>query len=211
MQGNDNRLSDKQALFCAEYLKDLNATQAAIRAGYAVKSARTAGARLMANKAVRAYIAETMEERNQAAKIDAQWVLERLAEVHARCMQEVKPALDRRGKQLTDDSGAPLFTFNAAAANRSLELIGKHVDVAAFEDRVKVNGELSVVELLQAGRDRIRQAKVIDGEVVSRGDTDGAVSRDTSDVVERLQAGRRRGRPAGSYGALTDARIVKSG
>lgn len=208
MLANHKPLSPMEARFAHEYVVDFNASQAAIRAGYSPASAGGQGSRLLKRAHVAARIAELMDERNQATKIDAQWVLERLVELHGRCMQEVKPALDRKGKQLTDDSGAPLFTFNAAAANKALELIGKHVDVSAFEDRVAVSGELSLVARLQAGRERVR-AKVIEGEVVSRDTSDP--DPDPDNVAERLAAARKRGRPEGSYAALADARIVKSG
>ena len=57
-------------------------------------------------------------------------------------MQEIKPALHPKTcKQMKDEGGNLLFTFNAAAASRALELIGKHVEVAAFKERLEVNGE----------------------------------------------------------------------
>lgn len=71
-------LTPKQELFCLEYLKDLNATQAAIRAGYAESGARTEGARLLANADVQAQIAEIAAKRNERIQIDADFVLRTL-------------------------------------------------------------------------------------------------------------------------------------
>ncbi len=80
-------------------------------------------------------------------------------------MQEIKPALHpKSSRQLKDDSGNLLFTFNAAAANRSLELVGKHVDIGAFKDRLEVSGGISLVERLQRGRARARMQRVEDAE-----------------------------------------------
>lgn len=50
------RLTGKQRLFCKEYVLDLNATQAAIRAGYSVKGSRTEGSRLLANANIVEYV-----------------------------------------------------------------------------------------------------------------------------------------------------------
>ena len=56
-------LNDKQQRFCDEYLVDLNATHAAIKAGYSEKTAKVQGSRLLTNANVKAYIAERMEEK----------------------------------------------------------------------------------------------------------------------------------------------------
>lgn len=51
-------LNDKQKQFCNEYMIDLNATQAAIRAGYSQKTAQEQSARLLSNVMVQEYIQE---------------------------------------------------------------------------------------------------------------------------------------------------------
>ena len=61
------RLTAKQKRFCDEYLIDLNATQAAIRAGYSARTANEQGARLLANVSVQEYIARKMAERFPAS------------------------------------------------------------------------------------------------------------------------------------------------
>ena len=92
-------------------------------------------------------------------KIDAAWVLTQAVELFQRCMQQVKPAFHpNTRRQLKDDDGNALFTFNAAAANRSLEIIGRHVEVAAFKDRLEVSSGLSLEERIQAGRNRAYKA-----------------------------------------------------
>lgn len=153
-----NSLTPKQLRFCEEYLIDSNATQAAIRAGYSRKSAHSNGPRLVGNAAVARKIAELTEARSQRTQIDADWVLRRLVELHDRCVQEIRPAVDRRGKQLTDpETGVPLFTFNAAAAVRSLELIGKHVAVSAFAERIEVGAGDELIARLNEGRARMNR------------------------------------------------------
>jgi phage terminase small subunit len=66
--------------FAQEYLLDLNATQAAIRTGYSAKTAEQQGNRVFRNVQVQARIAELQAERAERTKIDADWVLARLAQ-----------------------------------------------------------------------------------------------------------------------------------
>ena len=65
-------MTDKQARFCEEYMVDLNATQAAIRAGYSPASAKTVGPRLLENVGVSKYIKQLSDrlkdERIMSAK-----------------------------------------------------------------------------------------------------------------------------------------------
>jgi phage terminase small subunit len=74
-------LTPKQERFVAEYLIDLNATQAAIRAGYARSGARTEGARLLADADISAEVAVLMGERAERTAITAERVLQAIAAV----------------------------------------------------------------------------------------------------------------------------------
>ncbi len=73
-----SKLTDRQEAFVAEYLIDLNATQAAIRAGYSEKTAQEQGSRLLSNVMVAEAIAEGASKRIRKAEITAQDVLEGL-------------------------------------------------------------------------------------------------------------------------------------
>ncbi|MCZ6730941.1 MAG: terminase small subunit [Gammaproteobacteria bacterium] len=103
-------LTPKQERFCHEYLVDLNATQAAIRAGYAENSAHVTGCRLLRNNKVSEAIAAGKAELAERAGVSQDWVIERLKEVREASMERTKAG----------------NAHNPAAANRSLELIGKH-------------------------------------------------------------------------------------
>lgn len=72
--------------------------------------------------------------------IDAQWVLNQAVTLHRRCMQDVVPLMDRKGNQIYDDEGNALFAFNAAGAAKALELVGKHVGVGAFSEKLALSG-----------------------------------------------------------------------
>ncbi len=61
MEKRPSGLTAKQKRFCQEYVVDLNATQAAIRAGYSAKTANEQGCRLLANVSVKAHIAELQQ------------------------------------------------------------------------------------------------------------------------------------------------------
>ena len=75
------KLNDKQKQFCKEYLVDLNATQAAIRARYAEKTAYSQGQRLLKNVEAQEYIRELMQKREQRTEITADKVLEEYAKL----------------------------------------------------------------------------------------------------------------------------------
>jgi phage terminase small subunit len=122
-------LTPKQAMFCEEYLKDCNATQAAERAGYSKATARAQGSRLLTNGNVRARINELMVERGERVRLDADYVLYNLTAVVERCMQRA-PVMVRQGKHFvhaTDEAGNNIWKFDAQNANSALGLLGRHL------------------------------------------------------------------------------------
>ncbi len=142
-------LNDKQQRFVEEYLIDLNATQAAIRAGYSVDTARQIGSENLSKPDIVDAIAEAKAARSEATKIDAAYVLRQAVKLHERCMQEVKPVTDPRGQQVMDGDGNAVFAFNTTGAAKALELIGKHIDVSAFEERIKHSGTMGITVLAE--------------------------------------------------------------
>ena len=161
------KLTPKQQRFIEEFLIDLNASQAAVRAGYSAKTAGQVGFENLKKPEIQQAVAKAKRERSEATKINAEWVLRQAVELHLRCMQEVRPVRNpKTGKQQYDDDDNALFKFNAAAANRALELIGKHVDIGAFKERIEVSGGgPTLAERIQAGRERsrIRHRAHLDG------------------------------------------------
>jgi len=120
-------MTNRQAKFIHEYIIDLNATQAAIRAGFSVKAAGQVAARLLKNANIASEIAKMQDALAEKSSIDAQWVLEKLKENHARAMQ-AEPILDSKGKPTGE------YRYDGAVANKALELIGKHIGM--FVDRM---------------------------------------------------------------------------
>lgn len=135
-------LTEKQEAFCREFMKDLNATQAAKRAGYSDKTAYSIGQENLNKPEIQNRLSELKGERNERLQIDADWVLKQAVKVHQRCMQ-AEPVLDREGNPvMVEDANGNLvaaYKFEHAGANKALELIGKHVNVGAFKENVSVN------------------------------------------------------------------------
>ena len=131
------KLTDKQSAFVREYLVDLNATQAAIRAGYSERTASRIGPQLLGKTWVREAIEKAQAKRARRVEVTQDYVLSNLVEVVERTMQRA-PVLDRKGEQVTDDEGRAVWTFDAKGANKALELLGKHLGI--FTDKVKAEG-----------------------------------------------------------------------
>lgn len=74
-------MTDKQKMFCHEYMVDRNATQAAIRAGYSPKTAKSQGQRLLTKVDIKKYIDEHTEEQYERAGISADDVLNELVSI----------------------------------------------------------------------------------------------------------------------------------
>ena len=130
------KLNDRQVRFCEEYLIDLNATEAAIRAGYSKNTARQMGSENLSKPDIASFIAELKQKRSDETTIDAAWVLRQAVKVHDRCMQ-AEPIIDKEGGSTGE------YKFEHTGANKALEIIGKHVGVQAFLERK----EVAVVEL----------------------------------------------------------------
>lgn len=133
------KLTDKQAAFVREYLVDLNATQAAIRAGYSERTASRIGPQLLGKTWVREAIEKAQAKRARRVEVTQDYVLSNLVEVVERTMQRA-PVLDRKGEQVTDEEGRAVWTFDAKGANRALELLGKHLGIFADRVRAEVSG-----------------------------------------------------------------------
>jgi phage terminase small subunit len=119
------RLTDKQQRFVAEYLVDLNATQAAIRAGYSAKNADKIGSQLLGKTRVSEAIQAGKTARIERTEITQDYVLRKLKEI-ADC-----PASDAQDSDLKYSSKI-----------KALELLGKHV--GAFDGKANGDGDTEV-------------------------------------------------------------------
>lgn len=74
-------LNDKQKRFCEEYIIDLNATQASIRAGYSEKTAKEIGCENLTKPNIQEYISELIKDRSYRTEITADRVIQELAKI----------------------------------------------------------------------------------------------------------------------------------
>ena len=100
-------LTPKQERFVAEYLIDLNATRAALVAGYSEKTARSTGAENLTKPDIVAAVATAQGHRTERTNITQDYVLESIFEAMERCKKA--------------DS------FNATGVFKGAELLGKHL------------------------------------------------------------------------------------
>jgi phage terminase small subunit len=113
-------LTPKQERFVDEYLIDLNATQAAIRAGYSKKTAHVIGPENLGKPAIAAAVARAQADRTERTNITQDYVLESIFSAMERCKQA--------------DS------FNATGVFKGAELLGKHLGMFQGENQgVTVN------------------------------------------------------------------------
>jgi phage terminase small subunit len=150
-------LTPKQQRFCEEYIVDLNATQAAIRAGYSKKTAGSQGHDLLKKPAIQELVGKMRADQSEATGITAKSVLERLNAVANRCM-DAEPVYSKSGQPLVvvteDGDVAPVWSFQASGANRALELLGKNLGL--FGDKVTHDGTVTV-KVEHAGGDSLAE------------------------------------------------------
>lgn len=96
----ENELTPKQRAFVREYLIDLNATQAAIRAGYAEVSASAEGSRLLGNVKVAAAVEAAMKSRAERTDITADRVLKELAKIG---FADIRKAVKWQSAMITEE------------------------------------------------------------------------------------------------------------
>lgn len=149
-------MTEKQKRFCDEYLIDLNATKAAIRAGYSEKTASVIATENLSKPKIREYIKKRMEEKEINLIASQDEVLQTLTRVLRREEKEVvvvtckqrKSYYDSNGKKVIEEKEVPKMVEIPAKisdVNKSAELLGKRY--ALYTDKVdnNVDMELNIV------------------------------------------------------------------
>ncbi len=130
-------MTPKQERFVAEYLTDLNATQAAIRAGYSEKTAYSIGQENLKKPEVAEAVIAAQAERSKRTEVTQDYVLATITETIERCKQ-AQPVKYRNGNPVMIDTPdgeiAPAYKFDAAAVLKGAELLGRHL--AMFTDKL---------------------------------------------------------------------------
>ena len=173
-------LTVQQEAYCQEYVKcPENQTQAAINAGYSPNTAGKFASQNMRDARIQKRIAELMEERNKRLRVSADYVLLRLVEIDQMDVLDIlnddgslKPIREWPKIWRTTLSG---FDLSSTIMNmdetsietilkkikwpdkvKNLELIGKHVDVMAFKERLEVSGTVTIADRMAAARRRLK-------------------------------------------------------
>lgn len=154
------KLTPKQRRFIEEYLIDLNATQAAIRAGYSVKNAGKIGPELLGKTRIKEAIDRALAERSRRTGINQDRVLLELAKiaflnpVDVINMDEATVRGDANREDTAAIASVKVKTIPTEAGEiterevkvydkiKALELLGKHLGM--FTDRLNLNAEMAV-------------------------------------------------------------------
>lgn len=132
--GGNKRLTapnERQKRFCQEYIKDLNAASAYLRAGYKSNNPDVCGAKLLTKVGIKSYINELLKERSKRTAIDADYVLYGIQDVVERCKQ---------GKPVLDEDGNPTgeWRFEPNACLTGFKMLGQHLKL--FTEKHELTG-----------------------------------------------------------------------
>ncbi|EHO3893210.1 terminase small subunit [Salmonella enterica subsp. enterica serovar Muenchen] len=174
-------LTAMQEAYAQEYTKcPENQTQAAINAGFSPNTAAVKASVMMRDERIQKRIAELMEERNKRLRVSADYVLIRLVEIDQMDVIDIlnddgtlKPIREWPKIWRTTLSG---FDLSSTIMNmdetsietilkkikwpdkvKNLELIGKHVDVNAFKERLEVSGTVTIADRMAKARRRVKE------------------------------------------------------
>ena len=175
-------LTAMQEAYCQSYIKTPeNQTQAAINAGFSPNTAAVKASVMMRDERIQKRIAELMEERNKRMRVSADYVLMRLVEIDQMDVidilnddMSIKPVSEwpKVWRQyLTGFELADMFEGRGDEKElvgilkkikwpdkvKNLELIGKHVDVNAFKERLDVNVNVTIADRIAAARKRLKE------------------------------------------------------
>ena len=134
----DTKLTQKQERFCREYVVDLNATQAAIRAGYAPKNANVNSSRMLANDNIKRFIAGLSREKNDALDLKVEDTLREIS-----------------GMAFAAPSGFDELRMNAKDKLKALEMLAKHQGLftAADDGKGATAININVIKTAPGGDD----------------------------------------------------------
>lgn len=174
-------LTAMQEAYCQSYIKTPeNQSQAAIDAGFSPKTAHVKASVMMRDERIQKRIAELMEERNKRNRVSADYVLMRLVEIDQMDVLDIlnddgslKPIREWPKIWRTTLSGfdlsSTIMNMNEDSIEtilkkikwpdkvKNLELIGKHVDVNAFKERLEVSGTVTIADRMAAARRRVKE------------------------------------------------------
>ncbi|WP_439259499.1 terminase small subunit [Lonepinella sp. BR2930] len=157
------KLTDKQKRFVEEYLVDLNATQAAIRAGYSANRASEISYQLLQKTTVQNAIQNAQNQRSNRTQVTQDKIIENLLYIVQTSSGQKQIVLSEirtgeNGEKVADDVAQ--FVFEPHATNKALELLGKHLGM--FKDKVDLTNSdgsfmPTVIELVAPSLEKDKQ------------------------------------------------------
>lgn len=136
------KLTDKQQRFVDEYLIDLNATKAAVRAGYSEKTAQQMGSENLSKPVIQEAIEKAQEKRSERTEVSQDYVIKTIIETIERCSQ-AKQVYDKSGElvmtETPDGDLAPAYKYESSSVLKGAELLGKHLGM--FTDKIQHSGK----------------------------------------------------------------------
>lgn len=154
------KLTEKQKRFVEEYLIDLNATQAAIRAGYSPDSAKEIGSENLTKPNIRTYIDSEIANRSKRTGVNQDRVIRELARIafvnandvinieeatlkEDACEDDTATIASVKVKTIPTKEGEGVEReIKLADKLKALELLGKHLGM--FKDKVELSGPMKV-------------------------------------------------------------------
>ena len=132
------KLTPKQEKFVQEYMIDLNATQAAIRAGYSKKTAYSIGNENLNKPEIASRIKARQAELAIVAKLSQEWVIAQLVNVVAKSSQAVEVEKWDPAERKMISTGE--YVYDSKGVTTAAQLIGKHLGM--FTDKLDINGSM---------------------------------------------------------------------
>ena len=136
------KLNDKQLRFVEEYLIDRNATQAAIRAKYSPRTAKSQGQRLLTHVDIKRALNERIKACTERTEVDHDYVIKTIVDTIERCKQ-AQVMTGPNGEPMTRETDEGelqvVSKFDAQAVLKGAELLGKHLKM--FTDKVELTGK----------------------------------------------------------------------
>ena len=142
-----SKLTPKQEKFCREYIIDLNATQAAIRAGYSKKTAQEIGSENLSKPMIANFLAQLQAPITKKALVDAEYVLTGL--------KHIADTMTANMIDVAEDGSKTVSPACAQAASRAHELLGKHL--VLFSDKIVHEIIEDPLEDLNTTRDYLKE------------------------------------------------------
>lgn len=136
------KLTAKERQFCVEYVACNVGTEAATKAGYSAKTARSKASQLLTKVNIQEEIGTLKEKQEKRTLVDADYVIRGLKTVAERCIQaRPKMVYNKESKEyeqaINEETGELLFEFDSMGANKAFQLLGETCN--AFKQTVDVN------------------------------------------------------------------------